>query len=65
MNNLQKIRIEKGLSQGQLAIKAKVNKRTIEAWEQGVRNINHAQAETLYRIARILGCSIEDLLEKD
>ena len=28
------------------------------------KDINKASAETLYRIAKVLGCSIENLLEK-
>ena len=31
--------------------------------EQRVNDIDKAQGRTLYRLARILGCSIDDLLE--
>jgi len=32
-------------------------------YEQRRNDINKAQSETLYKIAKVLGCSIEDLLE--
>ena len=32
-------------------------------YEQRVNNIDKAQAQTLYKLSRVLGCDIEDLLE--
>ena len=63
MSNLKNIRIEKGLTQGQLAIRSHVRLRTIRAYEQGYRDINKATYETLKALARALCCEIEDLLE--
>lgn len=60
---LKKIREARGLSQIQLAKLAGVNKRSIQLYEQRVNDIDKAQSQTLYKISRILGCSIEDLLE--
>lgn len=37
---------------------------SIQMYEQRKININKAQAESLFRIASVLGCNIEDLLEK-
>ena len=34
-----------------------------ETWEQKVNDIDKAQAQTLYKLSRVLGCDIEDLLE--
>ncbi len=62
--NLQRIREEHRYSQRQLSILADVNLRTIQAYEQRKKNINHAQAGTLLRISKKLKCSIEELLEQ-
>ena len=32
-------------------------------YEQKVNDIDKAQGHTLYKISRVLGCNIEDLLE--
>lgn len=61
--NLRRIRRAVGLSQSQLARLSGVNVRNIQLYEQRVQDINHATATTLARIARVLSCSIEDLME--
>ena len=63
MSNLKRIREAAGLSQSQLAKAATVNIKTIQGYEQGERDINKAQALTLYQIAKVLKVNIEDLLE--
>lgn len=63
MTNLKTHRTAKGLSQSQLAEHAGISVRVLQAYEQGERDINKAQAGTLLRIARALNCTIEDLLE--
>ena len=63
ITNLKRIRQARGFSQSQLANRAEVDLRSIQMYEQKRNDINKAQAETLYRIARVLGCNIEDLLE--
>ena len=37
---------------------------SIQMYEQRNKNINKANADTLYRLALALGCSMEDLIEK-
>lgn len=64
MSNLKKLREEASLSQNKLATLSGVSNRMIQYYEQGVRNINKAQAETLFKLAKTLNCSIEDLIEK-
>ena len=64
MSNLKKLREEASLSQNKLATLSGVSNRMIQYYEQGVKNINKAQAETLFKLAKTLNCSIEDLLEK-
>lgn len=60
---LKTLRIVKKLSQSQLAVLSGVPVRTIKAYEQGKVDICKAQAETLYAIAQVLNCSIEDLIQ--
>ena len=61
--NLHAYRKSRHLTQSQLAEKAGVNVRMIQHYEQGYKNINTAQAITVYRIAEALGCTVGDLLE--
>lgn len=63
MSNLKDIREAAGLSQAKLAAAAGVNARMIQHYEQGFKDINKAQALTIYRLARALGCQMEDLIE--
>ena len=63
MTNLKRIRQSNNLSQSQLAEKADVNFRMLQNYEQGFKDINKAQAWTLYKISKALDCTIEDLLE--
>lgn len=62
--NLKILRQKAELTQNQLAELAEVPLRTIQQYEQRQKNINHAYAETLAKIAKQLYCNIEDLLEK-
>ncbi len=52
-----------GLTQKMLAEKTGVSVRMIEQYEQGRKDINHASAETVYKLAKSLGCSMEELIE--
>lgn len=61
--NLKLLRMQAGLSQSQLATLSEVPVRTIQQYEQRQKRCNAASAETLLRIARVLSCSIEDLME--
>ncbi|MEG0830614.1 MAG: helix-turn-helix transcriptional regulator, partial [Anaerovoracaceae bacterium] len=64
-NKLKELRETRKLSRSQLAEKSGVNVRTIEAYEQGLKDINKAQGITLYKLANALGCQIEELLILD
>jgi transcriptional regulator with XRE-family HTH domain len=63
--NLKRIREAAGMSQSQLAGEASVSLRSIQMYEQRNKDVNRAQAITLVKIARILGCEAEALLEKE
>jgi len=62
MNNLKTIREANNLSQSQLAERAGVNVRILQYYEQGANDINKAQAIKVYKLARALGCKMEDIL---
>lgn len=60
---LKKIRESRDLSQAKLAELSGVKKRSIQLYEQKVNDIDKAQGQTLYKLSRVLCCTIEDLLE--
>jgi DNA-binding transcriptional regulator YiaG len=62
--NLRRLRENVGLSQAGLAEQAAVSLRSVQMYEQRNKDVNHAQAITLAKIARVLGCGAEDLLER-
>lgn len=61
--NLKRIRVIYGCTQAELAKESGVSLRSIQMYEQRNKDINKASADTLYRIAKVLGCSMEDLIE--
>lgn len=61
--NLKRIRNAYGITQSELAKISGVTLRSIQMYEQRNKDINKASAESLYRIAKVLGCTIEDLIE--
>lgn len=62
--NLKRIRTSYGCTQASLANLSGVSLRSIQMYEQRKKDINKASVESLYRIAKSLGCTIEDLIEK-
>lgn len=63
MSNLKRLRSTSGLSQSKVSELSGINVRMIQHYEQGVKDINKAQAITVYKLAQALKCSVEDLLE--
>lgn len=61
--NLKRIRTVYGCSQRELAEMSGVSLRSIQMYEQRNKDINKAQSDSLYRLAKVLGCTMEDLLE--
>ena len=62
--NLKRIRTTYGFTQAELAERAGVTLRSIQMYEQRNKNINKASVDTVYKLAKTLGCTIEDLIEK-
>lgn len=63
MNNLKHYRKQAGLSQAQLAEKAGISPRTLQDYEQGQKPLEKAATITVLKLARVLGCTVEDLIE--
>lgn len=62
--NLKRIRIAYGFTQAELSERSNVSLRSIQMYEQRNKNINKASVDTIYHLARTLGCTMEDLIEK-
>ena len=61
---LKRIRENRGISQSELAKLSGVKLRSIQMYEQRNKDINKASVATVYRLSKVLGCTIEDLIEK-
>ena len=62
--NLKRIRTAYGFTQAELAERSGVSLRSIQMYEQRNKNINKASADSMYRLAKALGCTMEDLIER-
>ncbi len=65
MTNLKRIRTEAGISRAELAEKTGVKLTAIRDYEQNHKPINNAAAISVYKIAVVLDCKVEDLLEHE
>lgn len=63
-SKLQTLRKNSGYSQRELAERAGVNLRTLQQYELKAKDINKAASGTLLALSKVLGCRIEDLMEK-
>ena len=64
-SNLKLLRLDANLSQSELSKLSEVPVRTIQQYEQKQKNINKASAETIIKLAKVLNCSVFDLMEFD
>ena len=62
--NLKRIRKAYGFTQAELAERSGVSLRSIQMYEQRNKNINKASADSMYSLAKALGCTMEDLIER-
>ena len=60
---LKRIRSAYGCSQSRLSEMSGVGLRSIQMYEQRRKDINKAEAKSVLRLARALGCEIEDIME--
>ena len=63
MTPMDKLCIEKGITRRELARQSGGAIRTIEGWAK--RSRTSPNVYQLYKVAQVLGCQIEDLLELD
>lgn len=63
ISNLQQIRKVRGMTQKDLSDESGVSLRMVQLYEQRQNDINKAQVEMVLRLAKVLGCGIEDILE--
>ena len=59
---LKRLREERGISQSERALYSGVPIRSIRAYEQGTVDLCRAQGDTLYSLAKVLGCSVDVLI---
>ena len=60
---LKRIRSAYGCSQSRLAEMSGVGIRSIQMYEQRKKDINKAESRSVLRLARALGCEMEDIME--
>lgn len=63
MSKLRDIRTEQGISRMKLAELSGINIRTLEAYEQGAKDINGAKLKTLLKLCETLECKLVDLVD--
>lgn len=62
MNKLKQIRKIRGLTQRNLADYTKISIKTIQAYEQGTRDIRKASIDNINKICDVLNCSEKELI---
>lgn len=60
---LKQLRESKGMTQAALAEASGVSVRMIQYYEQGANDITKAEVMTIYRLAKALGCQMEDIIK--
>ena len=60
---LKKLRQAAGLSQSQFAEKAEMSVRTLQHYEQGSKDFDHARIDTILKACLVLNCNLEDIIE--
>ena len=60
---LKEIRESRGMSQQDLSDKSGINKRMIQAYEQGYRDINGAKLTTLVTFCLALECHLSEIVD--
>jgi transcriptional regulator with XRE-family HTH domain len=62
---LKEVRLLKKMTQKELSEKSGVSIRMIQHYEQGVKDIKKAAAETVSKLAEVLGCDTDDIINED
>ncbi len=62
MSRIKELRRKNKLSQTELAEKMSVGQTAVSMWENGT---NFPKSEMLPKLAKVLGCTIDDLFDKE
>ena len=65
MITLSKLRLDQGFTQQQLSEKSHVTISTLQKLESGTNDIHKAQVDTVLKLARALGVTIEELVKEN
>lgn len=60
---LKAVRIRAGVTQKQLANVAGLNLRTLQHYEQGVKNFDNAHISVILNVCNVLNCTYADIIE--
>lgn len=60
--SLKQMRQEKDLSQSELSRISGISIKNIQAYEQGVKNLNCARPHTLLKLSIVLQCKIQNII---
>ena len=63
-SSLKSFRTKTGMTQAELADKVGISVRTLQDYEQGQKDIGGTALRTAVKMAEVLGCKPEDLLEE-
>ena len=63
MTGLQNVRLERGLTQAELADQSRINLRSLQYYEQGRKDIEHIRLDKLLRLCLVLGCRLSEIVE--
>ena len=59
---LKELRMSKGFSQSKLADLAGINVRTLQHYEQGSKNFDHARLDTIFSVCNALECKLSEII---
>lgn len=62
---LKSMRISRGLSQSKLAAMAGINTRTLQHYEQGSKDFDHAKLSTIFSVCNALECKLSDIINDE
>lgn len=65
MSKLRELRKRVGITAVELAEKSGVKERTIRSYELGQRDIKKMSLENAIKLAKVLDCKVEELVEQD
>lgn len=63
IKRLKELRQAKGLSQSQFSEKTGINIRTLQHYEQGSKDFDHARIDAILKACLVLNCRLEDIIE--